>query len=49
MAGSFGFEVGKYEVSKTIVEGVLAPIVRAVEPDTLFLSNDFSCRQRIER
>jgi Fe-S oxidoreductase len=49
MAGSFGFEASKYEVSKAIGEQVLLPRVRAAGPDTLILSNGFSCREQVEQ
>src|SRR5262249_25446057 len=42
MAGAFGFETGKYDVSMTAAERVLLPAVRAAAPDTLVLANGFS-------
>ncbi len=49
MAGSFGFETAKYEVSMTAGERVLLPAVRAAAPETLILANGFSCREQIEQ
>jgi FAD/FMN-containing dehydrogenase/Fe-S oxidoreductase len=48
MAGSFGFEAEKYEVSVRIGERVLLPAVRAAAPDTLIVADGFSCFQQIE-
>ena len=47
MAGPFGFEKDKYAVSQAIGERVLLPAVRAAEPDTLIVSDGFSCREQI--
>ncbi len=47
MAGPFGFEKDKYEVSQAIGERVLLPAVRAAQPDTILVSNGFSCREQI--
>jgi FAD/FMN-containing dehydrogenase/Fe-S oxidoreductase len=48
MAGSFGFEADKYEVSVAIGERVLLPAVRAASADTLIIADGFSCFQQIE-
>jgi Fe-S oxidoreductase len=47
MAGPFGFEKEKYEVSQTLGERVLLPAVRSASPDTLLVSDGFSCREQI--
>ena len=47
MAGSFGFEEDKYEVSLAIGEMELLPAVRKAPPDTLIIANGFSCREQI--
>jgi FAD/FMN-containing dehydrogenase/Fe-S oxidoreductase len=47
MAGPFGFAKEKYAVSQAIGERVLLPAVRAAEPDTLIVSDGFSCREQI--
>jgi len=49
MAGSFGFESSKYDVSMTAAERVLLPRVRACPPETLVLADGFSCREQIEQ
>lgn len=49
MAGAFGFEKDKYEVSCQIGERVLLPRVREAPEDTLIISNGFSCREQIEQ
>jgi Fe-S oxidoreductase len=49
MAGSFGFERTKYEVSLTAAERVMLPAIRAAAPETIILANGFSCREQIEQ
>ncbi len=49
MAGSFGFESGKYDVSMKAAERVLLPRVRAAGRDCLVLADGFSCREQIEQ
>jgi Fe-S oxidoreductase len=48
MAGSFGFEAEKYDVSVQIGERVLLPAVRRADADTLIIADGFSCFQQIE-
>jgi FAD/FMN-containing dehydrogenase/Fe-S oxidoreductase len=47
MAGSFGFEHDKYEVSQAIGELELLPAVRKAPPDWLIIADGFSCREQI--
>jgi FAD/FMN-containing dehydrogenase/Fe-S oxidoreductase len=47
MAGPFGFEQKKYAVSQAIGERVLLPAVRQAEPESLIVSDGFSCREQI--
>jgi FAD/FMN-containing dehydrogenase/Fe-S oxidoreductase len=47
MAGSFGYEAEKYEVSIACAERVLLPAVREAGPETLLLTDGFSCREQI--
>ncbi|MGB8537414.1 MAG: FAD-linked oxidase C-terminal domain-containing protein, partial [Acidobacteriaceae bacterium] len=47
MAGPFGFDKDKYAISQAIGERVLLPAVRAAEPDTIVVSDGFSCREQI--
>jgi Fe-S oxidoreductase len=49
MAGSFGFEAGKYELSMTVGERVLLPAVRAAPSRQIVLASGFSCREQIEQ
>jgi Fe-S oxidoreductase len=49
MAGSFGFEHDKYDISLAIGEMELLPAVRAASPDTLIVANGFSCREQISQ
>ena len=47
MAGPFGFEAGKFEVSKAIAEDALLPAVRSAGPMTIVVADGFSCREQI--
>ncbi len=47
MAGSFGFEADKYDVSVAVGERALLPKVREADPSTLILADGFSCREQI--
>jgi Fe-S oxidoreductase len=47
MAGSFGFERDKYQVSVGIGELELLPAVRRALPDCLIIADGFSCREQI--
>jgi FAD/FMN-containing dehydrogenase/Fe-S oxidoreductase len=49
MAGSFGFEADKYDVSLKAAERVLLPKICEAKPETLILANGFSCREQIEQ
>jgi len=49
MAGPFGFERDKFEVSQTLAERVLLPAVRAAGEGDLLVSNGFSCREQIKQ
>ena len=49
MAGSFGYEKDKYDISVKIGERVLLPSVREAADDTLILTDGFSCRSQIEQ
>ncbi len=47
MAGSFGFEHDKYDISQAIGELELLPAVRKAPPDWLIIADGFSCREQI--
>ena len=49
MAGSFGFEREKYQVSLAVGELELLPAVRNAPADSLIIANGFSCREQIEQ
>jgi Fe-S oxidoreductase len=49
MAGAFGFEAEKYALSQAIGERALLPAVRKAAPDTLIVSDGFSCREQIRQ
>ena len=49
MAGAFGFERGKYDVSVAAAERVLLPAVRSAGSDALVVANGFSCRQQLQQ
>jgi Fe-S oxidoreductase len=47
MAGPFGFEADKFEVSKIIAQQGLMPAVESAGPMTLIVADGFSCREQI--
>src|SRR5580698_1332224 len=47
MAGSFGFERDKYDISMAIGELELLPAVRSAPADCLIIADGFSCREQI--
>jgi hypothetical protein len=49
MAGSFGFERAKFDISMKIAGRVMPPKVRAADRDCLIIADGFSCREQIEQ
>jgi Fe-S oxidoreductase len=49
MAGAFGYEADKYNVSMACGERVLLPRVRESSQETLLVADGFSCREQIEQ
>ena len=49
MAGSFGFEREKFDISMTIGEQKLLPRARACPPEALLIADGFSCREQVEQ
>jgi FAD/FMN-containing dehydrogenase/Fe-S oxidoreductase len=49
MAGPFGFDQEKYEVSVAIGELELLPAVRQAPADSLIIADGFSCREQISQ
>ena len=47
MAGAFGFDAAKYNVSVAIGELELLPAVRKASPESLIIADGFSCREQI--
>ncbi len=48
MAGSFGYEADKFDISTQIGERVLLPEVRKAASSTLIIADGFSCKSQIE-
>ena len=48
MAGSFGYEVEHYELSRLVGEQRLLPAVRRAGPDAVVIAPGFSCRLQIQ-
>ena len=48
LAGSWGFENGKYDISMDCGEQALLPAVRAADAGTVVVANGFSCKTQIE-
>jgi FAD/FMN-containing dehydrogenase/Fe-S oxidoreductase len=49
MAGPFGFEADKIEVSKAIANLDLLPAVNSAAPATIIVADGFSCREQINQ
>jgi FAD/FMN-containing dehydrogenase/Fe-S oxidoreductase len=49
MAGPFGFEADKIEVSKAIANLGLLPAVNSAAPETIIVADGFSCREQINQ
>jgi Fe-S oxidoreductase len=49
LAGSFGFETGKYDLSMQCGEIGLLPAARDVNRDTLIIADGFSCKTQLEQ
>ena len=49
MAGAFGFERDKFEISQAIGERVLLPAVRRQALEVLIVADGFSCREQIRQ
>ena len=47
MAGPFGFEADKFEVSKAIAGDGLLPAIESAAPMTIVIADGFSCREQI--
>jgi hypothetical protein len=47
MAGSFGYEKDKYEVSIAVGERVLLPAVRKADVSTIIVADGFSCKEQV--
>ena len=48
-AKQFRFEKDKFEVSQALGERVLMPAVRGAAPETILVSDGFSCREQIRQ
>jgi hypothetical protein len=49
LAGSWGFENGKYDISLQCGEQALLPAVRSADPNTVIVADGFSCKTQIEQ
>jgi len=49
LAGSWGFEQGKYGISVECGEQKLLPEVRSADADTVVVADGFSCKTQIEQ
>src|SRR5690606_18386231 len=49
MAGAFGYEADKYEISRAIGEQRLLPAVRRADDEVLVVADGFSCREQISQ
>jgi FAD/FMN-containing dehydrogenase/Fe-S oxidoreductase len=49
MAGPFGFEADKFEVSRRIANQDLLPAIQSADAATIVVADGFSCREQIEQ
>jgi FAD/FMN-containing dehydrogenase/Fe-S oxidoreductase len=49
LAGSWGFEQGKYDISMDCGEEALLPAVRKADASTVVVANGFSCKTQVEQ
>jgi Fe-S oxidoreductase len=49
LAGSWGFETGKHDISMQCGEQALLPAVRDAPPETVIVADGFSCKTQIEQ
>ena len=49
LAGSWGFETGKYDISMQCGEAGWLPAARKADPSTLIIANGFSCKTQLEQ
>lgn len=49
LAGSWGFETGKYDISMQCGEIGLLPAVRKAAPNTVIIANGFSCKTQLDQ
>ncbi|MBV8362665.1 MAG: FAD-binding protein [Deltaproteobacteria bacterium] len=49
MAGAFGYDARRFEVSRTIAERVLVPAVNESAEETLIIADGFACRSQIRQ
>jgi Fe-S oxidoreductase len=49
LAGSWGFETGKYDISLECGEQGLLPAVRSASDETIVVANGFSCKTQLEQ
>jgi len=49
MAGPFGYIEDKFAISQAIGERALLPAIRRAPPETLIVSDGFSCREQIQQ
>ncbi len=47
MAGPFGFEAGKFEISRNIANQDLLPAIQSASPAAILVADGFSCREQI--
>jgi Fe-S oxidoreductase len=49
LAGSWGFETGKFQISMQCGEIGLLPAARTADPSTVIVANGFSCKTQLEQ
>ena len=49
MAGAFGYDTRRFEVSRTIAQRVLVPAINRSAEDSLIIADGFACRAQIRQ
>ena len=49
MAGAFGYDASRFDMSRTIAERVLIPTINKSTEDTLIIADGFACRSQLRQ
>jgi hypothetical protein len=49
MAGAFGYDIRRFDLSRTIAQRVLIPAINESAQDALIIADGFACRSQIRQ